>query len=147
VALSEDHKPSQEEEQKRVIAAGGFVEDDRVNGSLNMSRSLGDFEYKSNESKNYKEQMVTCLPDIRKVDRAQQDKFIVLACDGIWDCLNNQETVDLLKNYMSNRESTNVPQATAFCVEKMFDKICAPDILQSGGVGTDNMTAIIVEFL
>ena len=44
--LSEDHKPENEEELKRIIAAGGHVEDNRVNGSLNLSRSLGDFEYK-----------------------------------------------------------------------------------------------------
>jgi serine/threonine protein phosphatase PrpC len=44
--LSEDHKPENDEELKRIIAAGGHVEDNRVNGSLNLSRSLGDFEYK-----------------------------------------------------------------------------------------------------
>jgi len=39
-----------------------------------------------------------------------------------------------------------MPKATSVCVEKMFDKICAGDIMQSGGIGTDNMTCIIVEF-
>ena len=83
------------------MAAGGFVEDNRVNGSLNLSRSLGDFEYKSNASKNYKEQMVTCLPEITKTERSNSDRFIVLACDGIWDCLSNQECVNLLAEHMS----------------------------------------------
>jgi serine/threonine protein phosphatase PrpC len=46
VALSEDHKPENEEEKARIEAAGGFVKDNRVNGNLNLSRSLGDFEYK-----------------------------------------------------------------------------------------------------
>lgn len=54
VPLSFDHKPSNELEQKRIEAANGFVEEDRVNGSLNLSRSLGDFDYKSNADKDFK---------------------------------------------------------------------------------------------
>lgn len=47
VALTEDHKPTNEEEFDRICKAGGFVADGRVNGSLNLSRALGDLEYKS----------------------------------------------------------------------------------------------------
>ena len=89
VALSEDHKPENELELKRIYAAGGTVSENRVNGNLNLSRSLGDFEYKQNKSKSYKEQMVTCLPEVTKHERHNGDKFIVVACDGIWDCLSN----------------------------------------------------------
>lgn len=49
VALSEDHKPENEFEKKRIEAAGGTVSENRVNGNLNLSRSLGDFEYKQNK--------------------------------------------------------------------------------------------------
>lgn len=47
VPLSEDHKPDDMEERKRIYAANGFVEDGRVNGMLALSRALGDFEYKN----------------------------------------------------------------------------------------------------
>ena len=55
VPLSEDHKPDNAGEKARIMAAGGFVEENRVNGSLNLSRSMGDFEYKSNAAKDWKE--------------------------------------------------------------------------------------------
>lgn len=51
--LSEDHKPDNAPEKARIEAAGGFVEENRVNGSLNLSRSLGDFDYKSTAGLDY----------------------------------------------------------------------------------------------
>jgi serine/threonine protein phosphatase PrpC len=44
--MSIDHKPDDEIELNRIRAAGGFVSDGRVNGNLNLSRAMGDFEYK-----------------------------------------------------------------------------------------------------
>lgn len=99
VALSDDHKPENPDERRRIEACGGFVEENRVNGSLNLSRSFGDFEYKSTPNKNFKEQMVTCDPEIRKIERTPNDDFIVLACDGIWDCLTNEACCDMLNEH------------------------------------------------
>lgn len=48
--MSEDHKPDDVNERKRIYNANGFVEDGRVNGMLALSRALGDFEYKNNPS-------------------------------------------------------------------------------------------------
>ena len=47
-ALSEDHKPENEDELIRIENAGGTVEDGRINGNLGLSRSIGDLDYKQN---------------------------------------------------------------------------------------------------
>ncbi|KAG8301738.1 hypothetical protein J6590_046866 [Homalodisca vitripennis] len=57
--LSFDHKPSNEDEAKRINAAGGWVELNRVNGNLALSRALGDFVFKKNEKKRPEEQIVS----------------------------------------------------------------------------------------
>ena len=46
IDMSVDHKPDNVEEKRRIEKAGGYVEDNRVKGVLNLSRSLGDLEYK-----------------------------------------------------------------------------------------------------
>lgn len=44
--LSHDHKPDNEEEKKRIYNAGSIITEGRVDGNLNLSRSLGDLRYK-----------------------------------------------------------------------------------------------------
>jgi serine/threonine protein phosphatase PrpC len=129
VALSEDHKPENRGERNRIEAAGGFVEDNRVNGSLNLSRSLGDFTYKQCATKPYNEQMVIVVPEIRTVERMPgKDQFLILACDGIWDCMSSEECVENFRKKLTNRDLNN-SKCTAQCVENLFDEICAHDIL------------------
>lgn len=143
--LSFDHKPDNEDEKKRIMAAGGFVEENRVNGSLNLSRSMGDFEYKSNTSKDYKEQMVTVDPEVTKTPRQQNDQFLMLACDGIWDCLTSEEGAEQMRNKIKEKKQNNSKEQLSVCIEEIFDQICATDILSSSGIGTDNMTCVVVE--
>lgn len=50
IEMSTDHKPSLPTETARINKAGGFVEEDRVKGILNLSRSLGDLEYKQDST-------------------------------------------------------------------------------------------------
>lgn len=87
--MSIDHKPSLPTEQLRIEQAGMFVEEDRVNGILNLSRSLGDLEYKKNGSKPKELQAVTCVPEIKTHPFNENCDFLIIACDGIWDCLTS----------------------------------------------------------
>ncbi|XP_023214259.1 probable protein phosphatase 2C T23F11.1, partial [Centruroides sculpturatus] len=96
--LSFDHKPSNESETKRIIAAGGWVEFNRVNGNLALSRALGDFVFKKNDKKPPEEQIVTAYPDVVVREVTPDHEFIVLACDGIWDVLSNEDVVDFIRS-------------------------------------------------
>jgi serine/threonine protein phosphatase PrpC len=63
--LSFDHKPQQDRELSRIRRAGGFVNQfGRVNGNLNLSRSIGDLKYKQVPGIPPAEQMITAEPDI-----------------------------------------------------------------------------------
>ena len=55
IEMSIDHKPDLETEKARIIKAGGFISDGRINGNLNLSRALGDLEYKKNEDLKFDE--------------------------------------------------------------------------------------------
>ncbi|OLY84060.1 putative protein phosphatase 2C [Smittium mucronatum] len=140
VELSHDHKPSNPEEYKRIVASGGFVEYGRVNGNLALSRALGDFDFKKNEGRSAEEQMVTALPDVINRTITAEDEFIVVACDGIWDCLTNQQ----VSHYV--RECISLGAKLEEICESMMEK-CLASESELGGVGCDNMTVLIVGIL
>ena len=77
-------------EKRRVERGGGFVEEGRVNGIIAISRALGDWEYK-NISFKPEDNMVSGYPEVTIETLRPDHDFIVLACDGIWDCMTSQE--------------------------------------------------------
>jgi len=100
IRLSEDHKPQLESEARRINAAGGKVTNGRVNGNLNLTRSLGDHEYKRNKDLKPEEQIITCVPDIKTYDLKEDTDFLILACDGIWDVMRDQEAVNFVLTHL-----------------------------------------------
>jgi protein phosphatase 1L len=81
--LTKDHKPYHEDEEKRIIASGGFVEGQRVNGVLAMSRSLGDVPLKRPNK------AVSNEPSVTTRQLTPNDAFIVIASDGLFDVVSN----------------------------------------------------------
>ena len=90
---TEDHKPYNASEKDRIEKAGGTVMMQRVNGSLAVSRALGDFDYKRCTDLKPNEQLVSPEPDISVNDREDTDEFLFLACDGIFDVMTNEEVI------------------------------------------------------
>ncbi|KAL2624869.1 hypothetical protein AAZV13_07G019600 [Glycine max] len=135
--LSKDHKPELEAEKDRILKAGGFIQVGRVNGSLNLARAIGDMEFKQNKYLPVEKQIVTADPDITSVELCDDDEFLVIACDGIWDCMSSQQLVDFIHQQLKTEN-----KLSAVC-EKVFDRCLAP---AAGGEGCDNMTMILIQF-
>ncbi|KAL1494323.1 hypothetical protein ABEB36_009938 [Hypothenemus hampei] len=142
IEMSIDHKPEDPPERARIEKAGGAVTSDgRVNDGLNLSRAIGDHSYKKNQELSDREQMITALPDVKKLTiNPREDEFMVLACDGIWNSLTSQEVVDFVRPKLEE----NLDKISPIC-EQMFEHCLAPDTM-GDGTGCDNMTAIIVKF-
>ncbi|EJK46797.1 hypothetical protein THAOC_34519 [Thalassiosira oceanica] len=110
VAMSEDHKPDLPEERMRIESAGLTVQIDTVAPSeeggvplriakvrksdrevLGVSRAFGDYDYKSNGELSRGRQAVVCTPEIEARERDGEDMYLVLACDGVWDVMSNDD--------------------------------------------------------
>ena len=139
---SEDHKPEMESEKTRIYKADGWISEGRVKGNLNLTRGFGDLEYKQNKNLKPEEQMITANPDIKVVDYDKDIEFIIIGCDGIWDCLKNQEACDIVTKRLKADPNIKISKI----IEDMMDSIVAKDLYNESGVGCDNMTCIIIVF-
>ncbi|KAK4701318.1 protein phosphatase PTC1, partial [Phenoliferia sp. Uapishka_3] len=74
VRLTYDHKGSDAKEAKRITDAGGFVMNNRVNGVLAVTRSLGDSSMK---------EFVVGSPYTTETTLGPDDEFLIIACDGV----------------------------------------------------------------
>lgn len=149
VPLSRDHKPTLKDELERIVAAGGWVGFNRINGQLALSRALGDFMFKRNECKSPQEQIVTAFPEVQPLQVTEDWEFVVLACDGIWDVMTNKEVVDfvrtrLVQSKFGTGQENDTMDPEEIC-EELMKHCLAPDTLM--GTGCDNMTVVLVCFL
>ena len=141
-AKSIDHKPELQSEKDRIYKAEGWISDGRVMGNINLTRGFGDLEYKKNKKLKPEEQMVTANPDIQIVNYTKDIDFVIIGCDGIWDCLKNQEACDFVKKRLKDNPNIKISKI----IEEMMDSIIAKDLYSGGGVGCDNMTCIVIVF-
>jgi serine/threonine protein phosphatase PrpC len=84
--LTIDHKASDPNERKKVIERGGHIINERVNGLLMLARAIGDGNLG---------RAVSCEPTIQSFKR-KNGMWLILACDGVWDVMEDQEAADIL---------------------------------------------------
>jgi serine/threonine protein phosphatase PrpC len=145
VQLTTDHVPDNDTEHRRITAAGGFVANGRVNGSLLVARGLGDFAFKKSSKLPAEQQLVTAYSEVLSQPLEAEDEFIVMGCDGIWETLTPQQVVSFVKERLDERRRSGKGSISNVAAN-LCDRLMAPDILKSDGIGLDNMSCIIVEF-
>uniref|UniRef100_A0A2P2I3V6 Protein phosphatase 1B-like n=2 Tax=Hirondellea gigas TaxID=1518452 RepID=A0A2P2I3V6_9CRUS len=128
-----DHKPFNPCEKERIQNAGGSVMIQRVNGSLAVSRALGDYEYKNVEGKSQCEQLVSPEPELYVEKRTEEDQFLVLACDGIWDVMTSEDVCVFIHSRFAI--TNDLELITNQVIDTCFNK-----------GSRDNMSVVIVAF-
>nr|KJB55147.1 hypothetical protein B456_009G065500 [Gossypium raimondii] len=124
IAVSRDHKPDQSDERQRIENAGGFVMwagTWRVGGVLAVSRAFGDRHLK---------QYVVADPEIQEEKIDNSLEFLILASDGLWDVVSNEEAVAMIKPIQDPEQAAKQLMQGAY---------------QRGSA--DNITCVVVRFL
>ena len=158
-SLSRDHKPSDESEKKRIITAGGqiyhrtaitpsnnttkpeiVVGPQRVlPGRLSVCRTFGDPEAKLHQYGG-NPNVIIATPEIKTFEITHNHDFIVLGWDGIFDKLNNQDTVQWVWNSVKDSLHKNqVHNQWALGVEYVIKNSLLKKTL-------DNVTVVMVAF-
>ncbi|OLY80159.1 Protein phosphatase 2C-like protein [Smittium mucronatum] len=118
--LTYDHKGSDQNEANRIISAGGYVFDDRVNGVLAVTRSLGDVSMK---------QFVIGNPYISHSIIHQDSGSVIIACDGLWDVCSDQKAAEIIG------QSPDTQTASNSLLEYALDNL-----------STDNISVMVIYF-
>lgn len=135
------HHLDDETESERVKNAGLEVHGKplRIAGELAVSRSFGDFRFKKQGTLKLpvEEQPVSIIPDIMIQNRTDDDDFLLIGCDGIFDVMSSENVVQNIQTELSKGLSVELS------LEKLLDDcMCPLDSKQE--LGKDNMTVLLV---
>lgn len=133
--LTKDHKPHWPEERTRIEQTGGKITFDGMDyrithkgSSLSVSRSFGDFDTVP---------FITHRADVYRYALEDKDKFIVMACDGLWDVLSNHDVVNFIltncyDGTLKHRINPNI---------NIAEKLAEYALIKNSG---DNITIIVI---
>jgi serine/threonine protein phosphatase PrpC len=114
IRLSYDHRTSDEKEKKRILESGMDIIDDRICGTLMLTRIFGNYEYKEeNEEKNNdinNNKGLICEPFISKIniDSNIENQFLIIASDGIWDILTEEDIQKIIQKYQDTQKICSI---------------------------------------
>ena len=129
IEMSRDHKP--EKEKMRIEASGGYVDDGYLNGQLNVARALGDWHMEGMKGRDGGP--LSAEPELMTRKLTEEDEFLIIGCDGIWDVFRSQNAVDFARRRLQEH---NDP---AMCSKDLVDEA----LKRKSG---DNLAAVVVCF-
>ncbi|CAN6842452.1 unnamed protein product [Brassica oleracea var. botrytis] len=122
-ALSSDHSPSRDDERTRIETTGGYVDTFRgvwrIQGSLAVSRAIGDADLKK---------WVIAEPETKTLRIDEEHEFLILASDGLWDKVSNQEAVDIARPFCLGIEKKTLLLACKKLVDLSVSRGSSDDI-------------------
>ena len=139
--LNREHQLIIPSEKERVLKSGAKINGYRINGMLNLTRAIGDLSFKSNMQLKRHEQSVIALPEITKIEDTGDIDFIIMGCDGVWDCVKRQFLCDFVDKEINENPNKNLSEI----LKTIFDRCVSP--VWGVVLGTDNMSCIIIQFL
>lgn len=139
VCLTVDHDPMSHDERMRIQKAGAVVKDGRINGVIEVSRSIGDLPFKSLG--------IISTPDLKKLTLTKNDLFAIIACDGLWKSFSNLEAVSFAVEQLEAAKKTDIEQEPnesreAAELRVVAEKLAAEAVRRKCG---DNVSVIIVK--
>ena len=141
IKMNKEHKTTMEKEFTRIVKGGGTIKNFRIDGKLNITRAIGDLNYKNKNKKFKYEQNILAIPEVYKYSLDEVD-FIVMGSDGFWDYGDDIQTIC---DHIYDELKKNQKRDLCDLIGSMFDKALAKanNYLR----GTDNMSCIIIQFI
>ncbi|CAA7388347.1 unnamed protein product [Spirodela intermedia] len=98
VEMSLDHRPVRAAERRRVEECGGYVDDGYLNGVLSVTRALGDWDMKKpTRGAAAPPSPLIAEPEFRRAELTEDDEFLIIGCDGIWDVMTSEHAVAVVR--------------------------------------------------
>ncbi|XP_042008247.1 probable protein phosphatase 2C 27 [Salvia splendens] len=94
IEMSKDHKPNYASERQRIEKLGGAIYDGYLNGQLSVSRALGDWHMKGPKGCSCP---LSAEPELQETWLTEEDEFLIMACDGLWDVMSSQCAVTMAR--------------------------------------------------
>ncbi|XWS38896.1 hypothetical protein CRYUN_Cryun18bG0002500 [Craigia yunnanensis] len=129
VEMSQDHRPSYLPERKRVEELGGYIDDGYL-GYLSVTRALGDWDLKFPLGS---ASPLIAEPDVRQIVLTEDDEFLIIGCDGIWDVMSSQFAVSLVRRGLRRHDD---PEE---CARELVNEASRLN-------SSDNLTVIVICF-